>query len=222
MMLTDRLSVAREFYMRVVKTAEERKNEILDVAEMLFSTKGFDATSTNDIINEIGIARGTLYHHFKSKEDILDSMIERMTVGLIAKSKAIVNDESIPLLDRLTMSIMALNVDSSIGHEVMAQVHKPQNALLHQKMQERLIGGVVPLIGQLIEEGVEEGVFTTQHPYEAAEMLMIYSNIAFDDLAELSGEEMMKKAFAFIYHAERVIGASEGSLQQAIMKIFMK
>ena len=57
--------------MRVVKEAEERRNEILDVAERLFGTKGFDNTSTNDILKEIGIARGTLYYHFKSKEDIL-------------------------------------------------------------------------------------------------------------------------------------------------------
>ena len=53
--------------MRVVKSAEERKNEILDVAEQLFAEKGFDNASTNDIIKRIGIARGTLYHHFKSK-----------------------------------------------------------------------------------------------------------------------------------------------------------
>ena len=52
--------------MRVVKEAEERKNEILDVAERLFGTKGFDGTSTGDILNEIGIAWGTLYYHFKS------------------------------------------------------------------------------------------------------------------------------------------------------------
>ncbi|MEI3178564.1 MAG: helix-turn-helix domain-containing protein [Lachnospiraceae bacterium] len=68
--------------MRVVKEAEERKNEILDVAERLFGEKGFDNTSTNDILEEIGIARGTLYYHFKSKEDILDAMIERMTEQL--------------------------------------------------------------------------------------------------------------------------------------------
>ena len=62
--------------MRVVKDAEERRNEILDVAERLFCAKGFDNASTNDILKEIGIARGTLYYHFKSKEDILD-LIER-------------------------------------------------------------------------------------------------------------------------------------------------
>ena len=63
--------------MRVVKEAEERKNEILDVAERLFISRGFDRTSTNDILEEVGIARGTLYYHFKSKEEILDALITR-------------------------------------------------------------------------------------------------------------------------------------------------
>lgn len=122
--------------MRIVKEAEERKNEILDVAERLFGTKGFDNTSTNDILNEIGIARGTLYYHFKSKEDILDAMIERMSRQLIKKATDIFNQKGIPVLQRLTMMMMALNVDGNLGQEVMEQVHKPQNALLHQKMQD--------------------------------------------------------------------------------------
>lgn len=67
--------------MRVVKDAAERRKEILDVAERLFCTNGFDNTSTNDILAEIGIARGTLYYHFRSKEDILDAMIDRFRVN---------------------------------------------------------------------------------------------------------------------------------------------
>lgn len=43
--------------MRIVKEAEERKNEILDVAGRLFGEQGYDATSTNDILKEIGIAK---------------------------------------------------------------------------------------------------------------------------------------------------------------------
>ena len=58
MCIRDRYGMVKK--MRIVKEAEERKNEILDVAERLFVTKGFDNTSTNDILSEIGIARGTL------------------------------------------------------------------------------------------------------------------------------------------------------------------
>lgn len=63
--------------------------EILDIAEHLFETKGFDNTSTNDILNEIGIARGTLYYHFKSKEEILDAIIDRLTKQLLEKLKSL-------------------------------------------------------------------------------------------------------------------------------------
>lgn len=208
--------------MRIVKAAEERKNEILDAAEQLFAAKGFDNTSTNDIINAVGIARGTLYHHFKSKEEILDAVIERITGTLIREAGAIAADQNLPLLDRLTGSIMALNVDSRIGEEVMLQVHKPQNALLHQKMQKSLIGGIVPILTSLIEEGCREGIFRTPYPAEAAEMVMIYSNAAFDELAELSPKERIRKIQAFICHTERVMGAAEGILQEPILRIFMK
>lgn len=207
--------------MRIVKSAEERKNEILDVAEQLFAEKGFDNTSTNDIINAIGIARGTLYHHFKSKEEILDSVIERISESLMREARSIAMDQRIPLLDRLTGSIRALNVETQIGEEVMIQVHKPQNALLHQKMQKRLIGGVVPIMAGLIEEGCREGIFHTAYPTEAAEMVIVYSNVAFDELAELDAEDRMRKIQAFICHTERIMGAEEGILQEPIIRIFM-
>ena len=65
--------------MQIVKEAEERKEEILGAAEKLFAAKGFDNTSTGGILDAVGIARGTLYYHFRSKEEILDGVIQRMT-----------------------------------------------------------------------------------------------------------------------------------------------
>lgn len=208
--------------MRVVKEARERRNEILDVAQDLFSKKGFDGTSTNDILERVGIARGTLYYHFKSKEEILDSLIERMTWELMSKSAAIASNKEIPLLDRLSLSIMALNIDTSIGHEMMEQVHKPQNALMHQKMQQQLLSGIVPIISGLIMEGIEQGVFETDYPYEAVEMTMLYSNVTFDEMADISPDMMQRKIMGFIYNVERLVGAKPGTLTEAIIRIFEK
>jgi AcrR family transcriptional regulator len=208
--------------MRVVKSAEERKNEILDVAEQLFAEKGFDNTSTNDIIGKIGIARGTLYYHFKTKEEILDALVERIRCEKIEQAEAIVSDRSIPLLERLTGSVLALNIEGGVGTEVLEQIHKPQNALLHQKMQERIIKGIVPVIEKLIEEGNATGIFDTEYPSDAVEMILTYSSNAFDELSGLSSSAIEKKSKAFIYHTERILGAREGSLTAAIMKIFSK
>ncbi|WP_022764282.1 TetR/AcrR family transcriptional regulator [Butyrivibrio sp. XPD2006] len=206
--------------MRVVKTAEERKNEILDVAEQLFAEKGFDAASTNDIINRIGIARGTLYHHFASKEEILDAIVDRMTRLAIYRAGIIIADKRLSVIERLTATVKALNIKSDTGTEVLEQLHRPQNALLHQKMQDRLVKEVVPLYAILIKEGNKEGIFNSKYPAEAAEMIMIYSNAAFDDLAELTPGEKLSKGKAFVYHIERILGAEEGSLSKTIMSAF--
>ena len=206
--------------MRIVKTAQERKNEILDAAEELFAAKGYDNASANDIIAKIGIARGTLYHHFGSKEEILDALVERMTREGIDRAKTIVRDDRYPILERLTGILSSISVKGGAGKEIMEQMHKPHNALLHQKMQERLINGVVPLIAQLIAEGNESGIFETKYPEEAAEMIMIYGNIAFDDNENLSPGQKKKKGKAYIYNIEKMLGAKEGSLEKPLIQFF--
>lgn len=208
--------------MRVVKEAEERKNEILDVAERLFCTKGFDHTSTNDILREIGIARGTLYYHFKSKEDILDAMIDRITEQVTAKASRIAMDESVPVLERITGTIMALNVDNETGHMIMEQVHRPQNALLHQKMQEKLLKKVNPLITKILEDAIGQGICDSAHPEEAVEMVMLYSNSVFDEAFGYSEEERQKKVSGFIYNTERLFGMEQGSLITAVQPLFQR
>ena len=221
MQLTDRVSVTKwTFNMRTVKTAEERKNEILDVAEELFVEKGYDSASTNDIIARIGIARGTLYHHFSSKEEILDAIIDRMTRDSIGAARVIVHDKKRPILERLTLAMVALNSVGSAKNVVMEQMHKPQNALLHQKMQDKLISGVVPIFAELIEEGNKEGLFDSKYPLEASEMIMIYSNIAFDDNVNLTPKQKKEKGKAFIYNIERILGAKEGTLNKALAQFF--
>ncbi len=206
--------------MRVVKEAAERRKEILDVAEELFVTKGYDKTSTNDILDRIGIARGTLYYHFKSKEDILNAMIERINTSLIARAQTIASDASIPVIDRFVMTIAGLKVDSEIGQEIIDQVHKPQNALMHQKMQKNLIEGIVPVIVRLVEEGKSQGIFNMNYPAETIEMLILYSGTVFDDGYDQQGERADKRIEAFLYNTERLLGAKAGSVQKAMSRLF--
>lgn len=208
--------------MRIVKEAEVRREEILDAAEKLFAAKGFDNTSTGDILDAVGIARGTLYYHFKSKEDILDGVIQRITGRLMQDAGEIVRQKELPVLERLTKAIMSLNVESKIGHEIMEQVHRPQNALMHQKMQTTLLAGINPILTELVEEGIQQGICHTQYPESMVEMIILYANIAFDDLnlAGLTHEQRERKIAGFIYNVERLMGMAEGSLQEAIMAIF--
>ena len=211
--------------MRVVKEAAERKNEILDAAEELFAARGYEETSTGDILDRVGIARGTLYYHFKSKEDILDALIERINGTLIAGAKAAAEDRRLPVVERIVRAVMSLKVDAgeaTIGHEVLQQVHRPQNALMHQKMLQSLLDGVVPVLTGLVEEGNVQGIFHASYPRETVEMLVLYPATFFDDRYPQTPEQLMNRVQAFIHSAERLLGAEEGSLVAPMARLFQQ
>ena len=206
--------------MRIVKEAEERRNEILDAADELFCQKGFDGTSTNDILEKVEIARGTLYYHFKSKESIMDALIDRYNVRLLGAAREIAVDKSIPINKRIIGVVMALNISGGSSNEIMEQIHKPQNALMHQKIQKVIINGVTPILSGIIREGIEQGMFSTPFPYECMEMVVAYTNTIFDDdMVEMTNEESATRIQAFIFNAERLLGAESGSLMD-VMQMF--
>lgn len=206
--------------MRVVKEAEERKNEILDAADELFGQKGFDGTSTNDILEKVGIARGTLYYHFKSKEDIMDALIERYSVRLFDTAQEIAADKSIPVVERIIRVVMSMNLSGESSEEIMEHIHKPQNALMHQKIQRVILGGLTPILTEIIREGTRQGLFSTPFPYECMEMVVAYTNTVFDDdMVSMTNEERVSRIQAFIFNTERLLGAESGSLMD-VMQMF--
>ena len=208
--------------MRIVKEGAERRNEILDVAERLFCTHGYDNTSTNDILAEIGIARGTLYYHFKNKEDILDAMIDRILDEIIRKAENIALNESLTVLERLTKTVLAANVDTKTGDMILEQVHKPQNALMHAKMQEKLLSQLIPLFVKIIEDGISQNLMQTDYPEDTIQMLLLYSNSVFDDSIEYSEEVKKRMVLAFISNAEILLHMEKGSLLEAMLPMFYR
>ncbi|MFQ3546751.1 MAG: TetR/AcrR family transcriptional regulator [Termitinemataceae bacterium] len=205
---------------RIVKEPEERRKEILDVAERLFLTKGYDNTSTTDILKELQIARGTLYYHFKSKEDILDAVTDRRTDELITKAASIVKNTAIPVLERLSRVIKSLNMEGDLGVEVMEQIHKPHNVLLHKKFQEKVDARLTPILTLLIEEAIGQGICHTDYPAEVVEMAMIYSSEVFDTLSKYVMPDPKRKIKAFIYNLERLLGMPQGTLETVLLPIF--
>ncbi len=203
--------------MRIIKDADVRKNEILDAAADLFNSDGFDGTTISAIIEKAGIARGTIYYHFKSKEDILDALINRRNTEFLTAARQIAADKSIPVLERLIRTFIAMNGDKDGKSELTRQMHKPQNALMHQKTHQAMMEGIPPILMEIIEDGINEGLFNTPYPYESLEMVVAYINAVFDDCAEkLTGEELLRRVKAFIFNLERLFGTEPGRFDRVI------
>ncbi|RDU37147.1 TetR/AcrR family transcriptional regulator [Neobacillus piezotolerans] len=206
--------------MRVVKKAEERRNEILDAADELFGKKGFDGTTTKDILDKVGIARGTLYYHFKSKEDLMDALIDRYSNHLLGVAKETSKDKRIPIIERIIRVVISMNLKGGSSKEIMDHIHKPQNALMHQKIKKFIINGITPIMAEIIQDGIEQGIFQTPYPYECMEMIVTYMNTVFDDdMVEMTAEQRASRIHAFIFNAERLLGAENGSLME-VLKMF--
>ncbi|MEC5303642.1 MULTISPECIES: TetR/AcrR family transcriptional regulator [Bacillus cereus group] len=209
--------------MRIVKEYEERRKEILETAESLFLTKGYTKTTVNDILKEIGIAKGTFYHYFKSKEEVMDEIIMRIIKEDVTKAKRIVSNPDIPVLDKLFKILMEQSPKSGdVKEKMIEQFHQPNNAEMHQKSLVQSIIHLSPVLTEVLEQGIEEGIFSTPYPQEIIELLLSSAQVIFDDgLFQWKPEEMMRRAKAYIKMMEVSVGAKKGSFDYMI-EVLMK
>lgn len=199
--------------MRTVKEHEERRNEILDTAERLFVSKGYMKATVNDILQEIGIAKGTFYHYFKSKEEVMDAIIMRIIHEDVAVAKKIASDSNIPVLDKLFQILMS-QVPKTGGNKekMIEQFHQPNNAEMHQKSLVQAILHLTPILTDVIKQGIKENIFQTDYPQETIEFLLASAQVIFDEgLFHWQPHEVMQRAKAFISIMETTLGAEKGS-----------
>ena len=206
--------------MRLIKNAAERKQEILDAAETLFYRKGFEATTTTDLLEMVGIARGTLYYHFKAKEDIMDALIERCSQRIFKKAEEIAGAQTLSVPEKILMIFQTMQAGGQDKALVMEHLHRPENIRMHQKLQAMIIREMTPLLAKVAKQGIRDGIFSTNEPYACMEMIMVYTSCAFDDdFLHKTEEEKAAKITGFIYNLERLLGAQKGSMDY-VWKIF--
>ncbi len=201
--------------MRIIKEAEERRNEILDAAEKLFSFKGYDKTTVIDILEEVGIAKGTFYYHFKSKEDVMDAIIARIIEHDVQTAKRISLDPELTPVQKICRILTAQQPKSGDSKEKMIeQLHCPNNAEMHQKSIVQSILALSPILAEVVRQGIGENLFETGYPQETIEILIASGQIQYDPAVfQWTPEEQEKKIKAFISSAEILLGAEKGSFE---------
>ena len=141
----------------------------------------------------------------------MNALIDRYSVDLLTSAKEVAKDKSIPVPQRIFQTVMAMNIRD--GEEITTHMHKPQNALMHQKTQLAMLEGVTPILTEIVEDGIRENLFDTPYPYETVEMLVAHVNTVFNNYSSnFEAEELALKIDAFIVNMERLLGAKSGSL----------
>ena len=189
-----------------MKKGEKRRQELIRIAYRLFVSKGYEQTSVDEIIEEAGIAKGTYYYHFQSKEQMLEEVIDMMLQAEAERAEAVLGaDLSVP--EKLVGIIASIQPEQQ-ERTIEDALHRPENLLMHDRMRRRLFDLIVPILSRAAEDGVREGLFACDHIPERIRMILILSSDLFDGHTPYTPAVID----VFIDAAEKILGAKPGTM----------
>ena len=204
--------------MRTIKDYDERRNEILEAAERLFNIKGYEKCTVNDILKEVNIAKGTFYYYFKSKEEVMDAIVTRYKNVAVFRAEEVLRMNMSPQ-EKLMHAFMAMQIKDKVDTDMLDELHKTENALLHQKTLNQMISAISPVLVKIIEEGIEKKVWSCRYPLEYMQIFLASALTLTDEgIFELGADSQMKIMAALISMLEKMLSVPEDSF----MKLFME
>jgi len=213
--------------MRVVKAADERKLEILTVAQRLFLERGYDVVTVSDILTAVGISKGAFYHHFTSKDEVLIGVTEQMAHDTIARVLPVLENASLTPLQKLN----AFFAEEAKFHEenletlreLVDVLFRDENLRLRLHVTKLGIDLAAPHLAKVLAEGVACGQFDLDDPYETARIVMQLGTLeqqAFADAMARAAQEdphevareLGKRMVAYERAMERLMGVPKYAL----------
>ncbi|TWH45081.1 TetR/AcrR family transcriptional regulator [Sporomusa sp. KB1] len=191
-----------------------RITEILNAAEPLFYSKGYQETSISDIVTSMGVAHGTIYYYFKSKEEILEALLERYLLIFVAEVKTKLRTDNItpPCKIQLIIQILLKSIcrDKKLLFEFLYNdrtIHFLDKLARQGKQVTNL------LFLETIEEGNQKKYFQTVHPQAAVNIIQAIMESLINALYEKSSKELLIYQFKLAEELiEHVLGAKQGTI----------
>ena len=210
---------------RISKEYDERKNEILDTAQRLFYEKGYEQTSINAIIGEIGVSKGAFYYYFDSKENLLDSLVDRSALAISELIDEVLDNDDLDSIEKLnrvfTVSGMWKSKNIDFIKAYIKVIYDEKNMLLLYKMQSKNVEIMAPVFSKIIKQGMAEGKMDTPFPDDVGKLLMMVGNdigrttskhlLEIDENPQ-SIEPLLKTFLLYENIIERILGIEEGEL----------
>ena len=201
------------------KYPEETVQKILEVSYRLFREKGYDHTTIQDIVDALGMSKGAIYHHFKSKEEILDRINDRY-YDEVNWFRDIRLDPELTGLEKLREVLRNLFTDSRKQELDNIQLSIPKNPRVVAMVLQSSVHDAAPFFQRLVEEGIRDGSVSATRPKELSEALMILMNLWMGMCA--SGREDFARKLDFFQEFTEKMGLPllDDSLRRIILGYF--
>lgn len=181
---------------------------IITISAKLFAEKGYDKTSMQDIVDALGMSKGGIFHHFNSKEDIFNAVMERQFEQIIETVNQWLDEmQGLTAKEKLRGLIKRNLTDEKIikesGNMISSAIESPQIILAFTQNN---LKKLAPIIADVIREGIEDRSITTVFPDECAEILLLLLNFWCDTDIFQGDFSTLHKRFRFLQHLMRQLG----------------
>lgn len=198
---------------RIVKKPEVRRQEIIKAARHLFLTKEYDKTTMQNIVEYVRIAKGTIYHYFTCKEELLEAVVEDLVIENHMRKKLLLEQMQGNALEKIS-KLIELDSLAITNEPLLKTLHQPGNIGMHTRLLVVTLIQEASLYAELIHQGCKEGLFQTDTPLECAEFVL--SGIQF--LTDMGiypwvHEDLVRRLQAFPGIIEALLKAPTGSFQ---------
>jgi len=172
---------------RAAERRESRRGALVEAAFGVFMDKGVAASSVDDIVEAAGVAKGTFYLYFQTKDDAINAVAERVVDGVAEVVETAAATPGLSPVDRL------LTLGRSVGQvgtepherELIDVFHRPENRAIHDRLTERILARVFGTVESIVADGIAEGQLPPQDPHLAAGFVLA----TFTSLHDLVGDE---------------------------------
>jgi len=198
---------------RVSKDPQVRMEEILDAAENLFYTRGYHETAVSDIVKKVGVAQGTFYYYFESKEAALEGVINRHVLSIQSRIEAIANSDIIP--PRKIEQVVCTTFNNlRYGEGWMFDfLYNDQYLHIVDKLLRHGREMFAPSLIKIIEEGNQTGYFKVSYPTEMMVFVSAILQCLYHSLYQkLSKEQLVCRFDIAGKLIENALGLAEGTL----------
>jgi AcrR family transcriptional regulator len=199
---------------RTPQDPQIRITEILDATEYLFAIKGYRGTTISDIAKKMGVAQGMFYYYFKSKEEILEALLNRHTSALISEIKDMTRSSNITPPHKMELMIVTLLHSVRYKDGVLIDtLYDDQNLHIKDKVCRQTKRSLTPWLLKIIEEGVLTQYFHVSHPTTVLDFILAIIELLIDALYEKLPVDLMsfrlRMAETLI---EKALGAQETTI----------
>ena len=191
----------------------ERAGVIIASAARLFREKGVRSVSIDEIVQGAGIAKGTFYLYFKTKDDLLEKLADAVVRQMVAAAATAAAETEGRALDRFAAAVIAMQrVDRGEKYLVDALNH-PENSVLHDLANTALVRNVAPVLAAIVEAGRAEGDFDVDDALSTVEFLLAgQAALLGGGRFNWSPAEHAIRLRATLIVVERALGAQPGAL----------